>query len=642
MNSTVSNFFSRDAFLKRQVRMNRSHKAPETPMLHLSSSLKGKSLHIIPEEEEELRKSSSSRSPSPRARSPMPTASGSQSLGVKAKRRQANVTVSDIRIARSLYVRQADDISSQDEEQLLSSPRPAPRPPTTSSPTQSPDSFRLTFPDASFKFPHPPVLTPSYPSTHDQRPSSASPTPSMSTSGSSSPCSQVGGLPVTPSSSDDEFTLEVPSRPFNYRRASIKPLIIAKHNTPSPSPLDDSPISASLLQPFKNEHESVSVPRMDTPDSESESDSEWYTQELSQILSLYSPLPPAFPHQEASRPESISIPDNKLFLDAPLSPPAKHSAPSATIRSPGVPSGQLDPAFPRRRRSHSRSIPKHPPPPVPPIPAHFRALSNSPGSHSSSATSSPSSSPTKATTTRPTRTLSVRRPPPRSSIPADCAFDDDESSCFSLSLYQDEPEVPSPGSVYSQPSFNARPEDLEFPADDFEFDLDIDVPMRLPLSLPGTPIDLEADIASGLEELRLREAQPPVPVAEEDSRALRSRWSSSTLSSMREEQERRSGGASKLRLYFGGGSPSKTKRGSASSAHKKATPPTPTSPSKKFRQSYRESDVMIIGHQGIRRRPSVTASVSDAGSDESGASASSGGLRRKPIPVEMFLRTAAV
>ena len=51
---------------------------------------------------------------------------------------------------------------------------------------------------------------------------------------------------------------------------------------------------------------------------------------------------------------------------------------------------------------------------------------------------------------------------------------------------------------------------------------------------------------------------------------------------------------------------------------------------------------MVIGYghhgNGVRRRGSVTPTISDAGSDDSALSSASSGLRRKPIPVEMFLR----
>ena len=243
--------------------------------------------------------------------------------------------------------------------------------------------------------------------------------------------------------------------------------------------------------------------------------------------------------------------------------------------------------------------------------------------------------------------------------------------------------------------------------------------MMLPLSLPTTPFDLEADIAQGLEQLRnspvdgqspdfiipeIREPEPepeseeqPPPQQQQqqqqqqhqevvddifsptftsdatsptspsyypymttDEKILKSRWSTSTFGSVREEHESR-GASSKLRLYF---SPLKNqKQGSkkTSTTTTPSSPPpsppshkTPASPSPLHASSVRSptrahirghSDVMVIGygnngHRGIRRRGSVTNSVSDAGSEESCSSASSNGLRRKPIPVEMFLRSA--
>ena len=56
------------------------------------------------------------------------------------------------------------------------------------------------------------------------------------------------------------------------------------------------------------------------------------------------------------------------------------------------------------------------------------------------------------------------------------------------------------------------------------------------------------------------------------------------------------------------------------------------------------SDVIVIGYgangTGLKRRGS-TATVSDVGSEDSTSSSSSTGLRRKPIPIEMFMRNAA-
>ena len=54
-----------------------------------------------------------------------------------------------------------------------------------------------------------------------------------------------------------------------------------------------------------------------------------------------------------------------------------------------------------------------------------------------------------------------------------------------------------------------------------------------------------------------------------------------------------------------------------------------------------EPNVMIIGYghgNGVRRRGSVAPTINDAGSDDSALSNTSSGLRRKPIPMESFLR----
>ena len=197
-------------------------------------------------------------------------------------------------------------------------------------------------------------------------------------------------------------------------------------------------------------------------------------------------------------------------------------------------------------------------------------------------------------------------------------------------------------------------------SDDFRFDVDLDVhveggeaeyPMMLPPSLPSSPN--EADIDATCFE---RASMQPTTTFYDDlspspTPMLKSKWSSSTIGSIREEHERR-GPSAKLRLYFGGGG---GKRGSKNS---KLVPQTPKSPSRTSyttkspaaatrsprgygyghgRHSSRESDVMIIGYgqhgNGVRRRGSVTPTISDAGSDDSALSSASSGLRRKPIPL---------
>ena len=207
-------------------------------------------------------------------------------------------------------------------------------------------------------------------------------------------------------------------------------------------------------------------------------------------------------------------------------------------------------------------------------------------------------------------------------------------------------------------------------SDDFRFDVDLDVhveggeaeyPMMLPPSLPSSPN--ETDLANCFERASM---QPTTTTCYDDlspspTPMLKSKWSSSTIGSIREEHERR-GPSAKLRLYFGGGGGGK-QRGSKNS--KVVVPQTPTSMKSPSRSSYptkspaatrsprgygyghgrhssRESDVMVIGYghhgNGVRRRGSVTPTISDAGSDDSALSSASSRLRRKPIPVEMFLR----
>jgi hypothetical protein len=121
-----------------------------------------------------------------------------------------------------------------------------------------------------------------------------------------------------------------------------------------------------------------------------------------------------------------------------------------------------------------------PPPPVPPIPPQFRS----------------------AKCNKALSTTAPRRPPPRTSIP------DDACSVFSLSIYTDDivDVERSPLSIYS-PDFARMTvrkdvdEDIEFPE---EFDVQVDYPVMLPFSFPCSPIDPEADIALGLEDLSLQ------------------------------------------------------------------------------------------------------------------------------------------
>ena len=203
---------------------------------------------------------------------------------------------------------------------------------------------------------------------------------------------------------------------------------------------------------------------------------------------------------------------------------------------------------------------------------------------------------------------------------------------FLLSLYKDDL------GLRSACSFSSKSDDFRFDMD-LEMDVHVkgeaDYPMMLPLLLPSSSnVNLETDVPNGLEEPRSRASMQPTSdnLWPSPSSMLRSKWSSSTIVSIREEH----------RLYFGG------KRGSKDSN----VPQTPkslnlTSYTMKYprryyghgRHSRRESDVIIIGYgrgNGVRRRGNIMRMTSDAGSDDSASRRTNSGLRRKPICGDVF------
>ncbi|KAF5370294.1 hypothetical protein D9758_006950 [Tetrapyrgos nigripes] len=376
---------------------------------------KSEPLQIIVEEEEE----------------PRPSCSSSK------QRKQLAVSPSDIRIAKTPLE------DAFDCDALLSEPpRPAPRPPSTSptssassSPAGSPDSFRLTFTDASFKFPHPPIPTPSS-SSWSPMPSPRSPR-LPSSSPISSPSSQ--GTPLTPSSSDDEcdadFRLAPAPTGFGLKRLrSIKPLVIVKHGRSQSAPAPSGPLPSLPTENAELEAdiEFFRAPKMfaasplpsstgsshsESDEEEEVSDSEWYSRDISRLLTLRSVLPPAFPKRvSASGPASAATSSSTLTAPTPTLRPESlcasiHVPPSPT-KAGAYPSAQLDPDFPKRR-SYLYPIPTRPPPPVPSSPVSPVTPSSVPATPITPATPVSASSTSTGSSRRQTR------PPPRMSIPRD-------------------------------------------------------------------------------------------------------------------------------------------------------------------------------------------------------------------------------
>ncbi|CCL98043.1 uncharacterized protein FIBRA_00037 [Fibroporia radiculosa] len=518
-------------------------------------------------------------------------------------------------------------------------PRPAPAPPLYDIDTAACDSplddinLRFSGLGISLDFPSPPADVTSTPSSRRR---GRSPTPSVSSSitsntTSSSSSSDPKVVHFTPPTSDDE------SRPNLQRAPTCK-----SHR-------------ASIY--FAKSMPDLNVPEV-VVESESEneediqSDVEWFANDISDVVTLSSPLPPSFPLAACSS----NAPDLRARPDSILPPPrragrSRNSKPlpnvprlsvqdsSKTSGVQGRPSAQLDPTFPSRRKSFL--IPSRPPPP-PPIKVSrcststmereteellaqlasaalgagflgtgLSALHNAP----LSASVPPSPSSAYIVTHR-----ASARPPPRMSLPADISDLSDEAPYtpgataeleIEIIPEMDEiptwPKTPQSASVYSQASMSAGSLPVS-PASSFSFDIsfvhgDSPVENNVDNEVPHTP------------------TEPFVP-----ERVLRSRWSSSTLSSQF-DREPASSWISRFHL-----SPSKRGKGKSlsppSTPSKRSSPPkSPLSPM--FKRS--------LEFDRLERRDSCSSHVSDARSD-SGDSTASSGLRRKPIPVEMFIR----
>ncbi|KII91366.1 hypothetical protein PLICRDRAFT_123037 [Plicaturopsis crispa FD-325 SS-3] len=636
-------------------------------------------------------------------------------------------------------------------------PRPAPSPPTsaTSSPPSSPDSFQLAFPGVGpLDFPHPPTPFTPTASPSPSRSRCQSPTrslfsrarwqsPSFS-SPSSSPESDTTGLPTTPSSSDDEFPRSVPFPSLRPRRASIRPLSIVKHASRTVEECgvwgDDE-----AHMPCADEQDVSCIEAKDSDDAPSDNDSDassdsgnaWYNREFNEILSLTS----IHNHHGPARPESIYIPRTSR-RNSTIEPRGRTRMSKPLPNIPVV-----DPAFPspssQRRSRQIPAMPKRAPPP-PPI---------------------------------------MLRPPPRSAVPDDVEFeceieleDDASNVCLIGSERDDVSNVFLSGSgspdAFSFSSASSYSQDgsscLEEAHFDVELDADaMDAPLRLPLSLPSSPVDLELDIAMGLEELALARERGQLsplspfslsdyastPVTERapqqepttvhtqmatvpteypqgrvdgaQDRVLRSRWSSSTLSSIPEQGSSHGldfasglrSPASKLKFYFGSAKKRGMKAPGPGSVRKTTTSPktppsafkiaspnpykgtspafsmkghtarglsidsaapmrTPMSPAFSARRSadgypaspspsgfargggspgssfsFPSSPSGQLGRGRSSGSPSGYGSpsgspglqrqssrCSSSAASDSGESTGSAGLRRKPIPVEMFLR----
>ncbi|KAI0938335.1 hypothetical protein AcW1_001913 [Taiwanofungus camphoratus] len=631
----MNSIFTSNRLLPTLKRRSRSNSKPDIP------AAKGKPLDILPDlsEEDEGRPSLSSvssvNSASPYRRTR--TMGGSTTLGNRLSVAERK------RDSRRVVLTGAEGLTFEDFFPTHSAPSRPPRPPfKPDAACESPlDDINLRFSGLgiSLDFPSPPLdiinLANTNSSPSPQR--GHSPTPSMlsndtsSTSDGSSNSSPRRPY-ITPPTSDDESTPHLLRAPTcKSHRASIL-------------------FTKSL--PDLNQTPSVKI----EDEEEVDSDVEWFAHDISDVVTLSSPLPPSFPLSATS---SLSSSDLRARPDSVPPPPPRPNAPEGRSRlskplpnvprlslqgqtSYGRPSVQLDPAFPQRRKSFL--IPDRPPPPPPIQVTRCSTMEEetdemlaqlasaalgtgflgtglgAPCDGSSTAGSVPPSPSSGFIVTQP----SHRRLPPRMSVPADVLDFSDETPWtpgitrefeVEISLEHDVtqawPSTPQSVSIYSQASMSVGSLPTS-PVSSFEFDMDLTL----------------ADGSGVTDKIPLSPANPDSPDVDtlnHPERVLRSRWSSSTLGSQMEQQAHSASWMARFNL-----SPSKKGKSKGSTASvPKVVPKSPISPA--FKRSF---DL----NGGLERRGSRSSRLSDGGKSDSGDSTASSGLRRKPIPVEIFMR----
>ncbi|KAF9652599.1 hypothetical protein BDM02DRAFT_3109168 [Thelephora ganbajun] len=406
-----------------------------------------------------------------------------------------------------------------------------------------------------------------------------SPASSISSAASSSSSSDdtVGQPPLTPCTSDDECipaSLSVTAP--NSKRLSV---LFVK---PMPDLRPPSPKIATVEEISEDDGE----------------EAEWLTHEMQDFVTFS----PASGENLSSRPES--------FL-----PPLPTSNPFKDFSSPIVgPSAQLDPTFHFcQKKTRSFVIPSRPPPPPP-----IQICPASPLSNVFAI-----SSPSLSTTTIPPTPISSR-PPPRSSIPCDV----DELMRMDMDDFDFlEDELAEARDSYPNSPFNSIFNAYQHsPSASIGFSVD---------DLPATPSTFAfSDYLHNydLPQSPLRRSNSSISTSSSATRRLRSKWSTSTLGSVYNNQPQSSSWMSKFSFKKG-------------SNKEKAVPSTPTLPSppksakKEKRRKFTGADIIV--------RRSYESEVAQVGrrdsrgsrtSSESVESSPSPGLRRKPIPVEIFMK----
>lgn len=395
---------------------------------------------------------------------------------------------------------------------------------------------------------------------------------------------------------EKEFMFPHPPTAYTYSSAPSSPSSCYSSPSSESSALPGTPTTTddelATTQPLHIEKKGK-APASESEDSDSDLEDayEWYSRELAEVVDMKPATARGASPGSRPRPESIYV-----------------ASTSSTRVVPGhMPSPQLDPQYPRR----TFVIPKRAPPPPP-----------------------------------------VERTPPRGSmVPEDLVIDDLLDEYF---------YSPSTSPSQSEFSDSGLLEDIPFLLEEEDAE-DDDAPIQLPLCLPTSPFALDFEefdtIGQSLEPVASApEDSEDSHIDDSESHILRSRWSSSTLDSAY------SAGAaspkSRLMKIWAArakhmSSPKSPKTPKISKhAHSHSMSSYLASPKTPY-YKFRPEEVAAVDYANApptassARFPSTPVSPAhvkrspsrqSCSSADSGDSSASSGLRRKPIPVEMFLR----
>ncbi|OCH88392.1 hypothetical protein OBBRIDRAFT_90764 [Obba rivulosa] len=667
----MSSIFTNNRLLPSLKRRSpRSAGKPELPVV------KAKPLDILPDlsEEDEAQMRPHILSLSTPSRSSMYCSSrsggGSATLGSRVFKDPAERK----RDSRRVVLTGVEGLTFDDFFPMASAPAPRPATPPTRPPPPPPlftpamesplDDINLRFSGLgiSLDFPSPPSdaarlsrfpVSPSVASiTNSVRRRDSSPTPSVSSSTTSSTTlsassSRSGSnkIYVTPPTSDDDESHS--SMQSNLARAPT----FKSHRA-----------SVFFTKSMSDLKQHAPESHLELEDDGLEEDAEWFTRDISDVITLATPLPPSFPSPPSTPPSGR---DPRARPDSILPPPRtsgqsrfSKALPTPPQPLPTGPSIQLDPTFPTRRRY---TVPDRAPPPPPliltPPPPSDPILDSSMEAETDALLAqlasaalnagfwgtglvgtgdalAPSAPPTPSSSFLVSTGPACLRPLPRMSLPMDISDLTDVEDCASESAaIQIWPSTPCSISIYSQPSGSTASLPIS-PMSALSFTIDLTVE-------PESDDSALSPVLPESPALTVSSFSMEGGLSAEPERALRSRWSTSTLGSLAENQ---SSGVSWLPRF----ALSPTKRNKGKSSAKSVPSPKSPTPAAKVIAAARAAPVAKLPvspalkrsfemQAGLTRRDSRSSRMSDAGSD-SGESTTSSGLRRKPIPVEIFMR----